>query len=104
MLQEREVTTLGEMSVQLIEWDSPKALNCTELTLILMGFSSDNSVCVFGAVNDTNGKLIDVGNYVRVDENRVRHIYVHHKTHTHTYSIKHYANVQEGVFVVLLLR
>ena len=71
MLQERDVTSLGEMSVQLIECDSPKALNCTELTLIGMGFASESIVRVFGAVNDTNGHLINVEDYLRVDENRV---------------------------------
>ena len=44
-----------------------------------MEFSSDGIVCVFGAVNDTNWKLIDVGEYVRLDENRV---YTNHNTHS----------------------
>ena len=82
MLQERDVTTLGEMLVQLIECDSPKPLNCTELTLIGMGFASDSIIRVFGAVNDTNGHLINVGDYVRVDENRVCYLKTHHNTHT----------------------
>lgn len=72
VLQAREVTTFGEMSIQLIEHESPKALNSTGLTLMETGLSTDSIIQVFGAVNDMKGELINVGDYVRVDENRVR--------------------------------
>ena len=65
MLQEREVTTLNKMPVQLIVLQN----------YITLGFSSDGIVHVFGAVNDTNGNLTNVGDYVRVNKNRVRCLY-----------------------------
>ena len=70
--------------------DSPKALNCTELTLIRMGFAKDSIIRVFGAVYDTNGQLLTVGDYVRVDENRVCYLNYHNNTLHKT----HYINLQ----------